>query len=259
MWAGRRLCPQAGQSQPGFVCLKVPAVVAIPLLFCPCCFLPQSPSPPPPIIPSFTLYYPARLHLQSRLTDQLDIMSGLFGNNPESVQISMGKPDKLPKPEARVVRTGIFGQEVKCDGCGKSPDWLTRHSILDDYNASPCHTMFNHWAWDGMRGVVHGFAGHVQRLGLAPWDDLRTSTQDRLNKWSPVARRLWESDFRGHPRALVRAWIWHYLDDNFFSFSPDANADDLTNCSSKAWEYVRGLRRELQGQCCPVTHFLCFQ
>jgi hypothetical protein len=59
-------------------------------------------------------------------------------------------------------------------------------------------------------------------LGLAPWGELAPATRERLMTWSPVAKQLWESEFEGHREALVRAWIWHYLDDNFFSFSEGA-------------------------------------
>lgn len=65
----------------------------------------------------------------------------------------------------------------------------------------------------------------VQALGLVPWDELSPNTRERLETWTSVAKELWESEFAEHREALVRAWIWHYLDDNFFSFSGGGTPD----------------------------------
>jgi hypothetical protein len=90
----------------------------------------------------------------------------------------------------------------------------------------------------------------IQALGLAPWAELQPRVQRRLTKWSPVAKELWESEFVELREALVRAWIWHYLDDNLFSFSGgDEDAGELVETSSPAWDCVRGLRRHLDGKC----------
>jgi hypothetical protein len=89
-------------------------------------------------------------------------------------------------------------------------------------------------------------------LGLAPWGELAPATRERLMMWSPVAKQLWESEFEGHREALVRAWIWHYLDDNFFSFSGGGAPDGaLIEFESPVWEHVRALRRDLDGTKAP--------
>ncbi|SPQ25716.1 1a95b422-4dc1-4a86-9963-5e7186f50c9d [Thermothielavioides terrestris] len=40
----------------------------------------------------------------------------------------------------------------------------------------------------------------------------------------------------------IRAWIWHYLDDNLFSFAASA---DLVRFASPVWDHVRALRHHL--------------
>ncbi|KAK4234262.1 hypothetical protein C8A03DRAFT_37971 [Achaetomium macrosporum] len=58
---------------------------------------------------------------------------------------------------------------------------------------------------------------------------------------------LWESPLPAHQEAMVRAWIWHYLDENLLSFSGDAQGGELVPCASLVWEHVRALRRALDG------------
>ncbi|KAK3305069.1 uncharacterized protein B0T15DRAFT_574513 [Chaetomium strumarium] len=98
-----------------------------------------------------------------------------------------------------------------------------------------------------LRGSVPEVAMDMVRRGLAAWDTLHPTVRERMSRWSPLARQLWDSPFPDHQEAMVRAWIWHYLDDNIFSFSGDAQGDELVPCASPVWEHVRALRRALDG------------
>ena len=62
-------------------------------------------------------------------------------------------------------------------------------------------------------------AREIRGLGLRPWDDLSLCSREILKQWSPVGRRLWQSGLPEHRDALVRAWIWHYLDSHILSSS----------------------------------------
>ncbi|KAH6856104.1 hypothetical protein B0I37DRAFT_301827 [Chaetomium sp. MPI-CAGE-AT-0009] len=98
--------------------------------------------------------------------------------------------------------------------------------------------------WEPLTGLVKLQARDLRRLGLARWEDLATETRERLSSWSPAARKLWESDFLCHNEAMVRAWIWHYLDDNLFSFAGGTQEQSPIPLSSPVWENFRALRRE---------------
>lgn len=91
-------------------------------------------------------------------------------------------------------------------------------------------------------------------MGLIAWEDLDLDARRRLESWTPAARQFWESDFIACQEGIVQAWIWHYLDDNLFSFATDAEEGSLVKPSSPVWQHVRGLRRELDGRspavCC---------
>jgi hypothetical protein len=102
--------------------------------------------------------------------------------------------------------------------------------------------------WKPLLSEVKGWSRDIQQMGLAAWGDLDPDARRRLESWSPAARRFWESDFPAHRSGIVQAWIWHYLDDNLFSFATDAEEESLVKSSSKVWTHVRGLRRELDGK-----------
>ncbi|KAK4149243.1 hypothetical protein C8A00DRAFT_19041 [Chaetomidium leptoderma] len=102
----------------------------------------------------------------------------------------------------------------------------------------------NTYAWNNLGGGVRSQASQLEELGLAPWDELQPMVRERFTRWSPVARQLWESEFVDHRNSLVRAWIWHYLDDNLFSFSGGEDPGALVPFSP-VWEHVRALRRHL--------------
>ncbi|KAK4040413.1 hypothetical protein C8A01DRAFT_46227 [Parachaetomium inaequale] len=99
--------------------------------------------------------------------------------------------------------------------------------------------------WTPLTTRVGLQAESIQRLGLTPWRDLSRSVQTRLKSWSPTAKQLWQSDFVAHRKAMVRAWIWHYLNNFLFSFVGDAQDEVLVPLSSSTWERVRALRRDL--------------
>jgi hypothetical protein len=106
--------------------------------------------------------------------------------------------------------------------------------------------------WGPLRERLQRLANDMPSLGLAPWDRLSPQVRERLEQWTPDARALWESDFRCHQVAMVRAWIWHYLDDNLFAFSPSAGAGELVKCSAPVWEHVRLLWQDLDDKCVPA-------
>jgi hypothetical protein len=47
---------------------------------------------------------------------------------------------------------------------------------------------------------------------------------------------------------MVRAWIWHYLDDNLFSFGGGTQGQPLVALSSPVWEHFRALRQEFNSE-----------
>ncbi|KAK4239130.1 hypothetical protein C8A03DRAFT_32811 [Achaetomium macrosporum] len=138
------------------------------------------------------------------------------------------------KPEEEGTASNIC-----CDACRKGPKFVSAATTVlvppTDYQQL-LYTPMSH-----LVGDVPARAQEIYRLGLASWDDLSASTKQRMLTWSPVARELWESDFVMHREALVRAWIWHYLDDTLFT----GRTDNPVKCSCEAWEHLRALRLEL--------------
>jgi hypothetical protein len=133
--------------------------------------------------------------------------------------------------------------------CRRGGWWVAHHLALDDYRNGPSRESLNTWGcWNAVCGGVMARAGAIRALGLAPWDMLSPPVRERFKRWTPVAQNLWESDFDDHREAMVRAWIWHYLDDNLFSFSPSAGPGELVSCASPVWEHVRLLRRDVDGK-----------
>ncbi|KAI3316701.1 hypothetical protein HD806DRAFT_552086 [Xylariaceae sp. AK1471] len=57
-----------------------------------------------------------------------------------------------------------------------------------------------------------------------PWDKLKPDDQSKLNRWTPDARLLIESE-RGY-QFIFQAWIWHILDDEVFSADPTTKWQD---------------------------------
>jgi hypothetical protein len=116
------------------------------------------------------------------------------------------------------------------------------------YPNGPCESLLPKFL-PSLLGRIGGFAFPLRVAGLARWDDLPPAARDNMSRWSPVARQLWESDFDEHKDGLISAWVWRYLDYHIF-WSPGA-ADDAAPplpCATPAWEYARGLRRELYGK-----------
>jgi hypothetical protein len=133
--------------------------------------------------------------------------------------------------------------------CRRGGWWVAHHLALDDYRNGPSRESLDTWGcWNAVCGGVMARAGAIRALGLAPWDMLSPPVRERFKRWTPVAQNLWESDFDDHREAMVRAWIWHYLDDNLFSFSPSAGPGELVSCASPVWEHVRLLRRDVDGK-----------
>ncbi len=130
--------------------------------------------------------------------------------------------------------------------CRYGNEWIQYHLAVDEYVGGPYEEFFS-GHWESVQAEAGSLLAELGMAGLAPWDDLPAAARDKLSRWSPVARQLWESDFVEHRLGLVRAWIWHYLDDNIF-WSADAAHDDLVPCASPAWEHARALRRELHGK-----------
>jgi hypothetical protein len=128
-------------------------------------------------------------------------------------------------------------------------NWIWQHLTLDEYPEGPEKEWLNDYALGPTVSLIVRQAETIQALGLAPWAELQPAVRQRLTRWSPVAKELWESEFVEVREALVRAWIWHYLDDNLFSWrGGDEDAGQLVRTSSPAWECVRSLRRHLAGK-----------
>ncbi|KAK3291030.1 uncharacterized protein B0H64DRAFT_446828 [Chaetomium fimeti] len=138
------------------------------------------------------------------------------------------------------------GQPCQSYCCQRGEEWITHHYILDLYNNGPSPQELEYTGcWKPLTTQVRLLAESMRQAGLVKWQDLSPDTRGRLESWSPVAQELWESDFLAHREGIVQACIWHYLDDNLFSFAPDLEERVLVKPSSPVWEYVRGLRREL--------------
>lgn len=64
--------------------------------------------------------------------------------------------------------------------------------------------------------LIYVMANHY--FQPTPWDKLKPDDQAKLNRWTPDARLLIESE-SGYP-PIFQAWIWHILDDGVFSADP---------------------------------------
>jgi hypothetical protein len=97
-------------------------------------------------------------------------------------------------------------------------------------------------------------AEKLEKLGLVCWHDLSPGVREKMEEWSPVAKKLWESDFSKHQAALVQIWIWRYVEETLLFFSKStASPDGDVACSSPVWEHVRTLARDLQRKS-PLVH-----
>ncbi|KAH6632293.1 hypothetical protein F5144DRAFT_489514 [Chaetomium tenue] len=124
--------------------------------------------------------------------------------------------------------------------------WAYHLQALNEYvNGPTVDGLIDRGRWGSLVTKVKGQARALRQLGLAPWNELAPETKERLSSWSPVAKQLWESDFTEHRDAMVRAWIWHYLDDNLFSFAGGIQEQSLVPLSSPVWEHFRAFRRDL--------------
>ncbi|KAH6844717.1 hypothetical protein B0I37DRAFT_167305 [Chaetomium sp. MPI-CAGE-AT-0009] len=132
--------------------------------------------------------------------------------------------------------------------CKRGAAWAEYHWVLDVYHDGPSshlEELDTLGCWKQLITRVRVLAESMQRWGLVQWQELSPDTRGRLESWSSVAQELWESDFVAHREGIVQACIWHYLDDNLFSFAPDLEESVLVKASSPVWEHVRGLRRHL--------------
>ncbi|KAK3294348.1 uncharacterized protein B0H64DRAFT_433529 [Chaetomium fimeti] len=149
------------------------------------------------------------------------------------------------------MQTSLTGQQPttyrNCTATCCQTDSRAAHlRALDRYTNGPCvDGLLDRGGWETLATMVIVQAGTVRKLGLARWEDLTPETREKLSSWSPAARQLWESDFLAHHEAMVRAWIWHYLDDNLFSFAGGAQGQSLVALSSPVWEHFRAFRRDL--------------
>jgi hypothetical protein len=166
-------------------------------------------------------------------------------------KLSSDQPDDPPVTETArgSPRASKALKTTTCDAycCKLGEEWANYSTALTWYKNQPCKTVLLPGRYP-LSGSIRSTAGSMRVLGLAPWGELAPATRERLMTWSPVAKQLWGSEFEGHREALVRAWIWHYLDDNFFSFSGGGAPDGaLVEFGSPVWEHVRALRRDLDG------------
>jgi hypothetical protein len=157
-------------------------------------------------------------------------------------------PSKNDAPARKKLRA--LAGDKSCPGfcCQKGDDWVRAHAFVDNFPQAPTTTGLDAYAWVPVSNEVKSLATQVQNFGLAPWSELPPAIRESMNLWSPVAQQLWESDFDSHREALVRAWIWHYLDDNLLSFSGDVPSAEYPPCASPVWTHVRALLRELDGK-----------
>ena len=142
-----------------------------------------------------------------------------------------------------------------CPGlcCHQGDDWVRRHLEMDKFPKDMGTTGLDAYAWDPVSSEVMGLARHLRYCGLAPWDELPPVVRDKMSLWSPVAQQLWGSEFASHQEALIRAWIWHYLDDTMLSFSGDGSSAESLPCASPVWTHFRALSRELDGRYLPLS------
>jgi hypothetical protein len=106
-------------------------------------------------------------------------------------------------------------------------------------------------AWGCVKGGIDNLSIDMVDRGLAAWDTLPPSVREKMSRWSPLARQLWESPFADHRTAMIRAWVWHYLVDNVLVDSEDVQDDETVPCASPVWEHVRALRRAWSGEQLP--------
>ena len=130
--------------------------------------------------------------------------------------------------------------------CRHGTEWALYHYTLDLYVNGPSEV--NLRAWKQLTGELRVWTELLQLMGLVEWQSLSPETRGLLESWSPVAQQFWESDFVAHREGILLACIWHYLDDNLFSFAPNSEEEALVEPSCPVWEHVRGLRRELNGK-----------
>lgn len=179
--------------------------------------------------------------------------------NPFSVPEGTATDPSAPGVDPASVETGPFGSCVVANAvcpawcCKKGRNWVLHHHNVDEYVGGPTTTGCDTYAWGPVHGGVPNLAWQLRNRGLLPWAQLQPAVRGKFNHWSPVARQLWESELDAHPEALVRAWIWHYFDDNLLSFFGDTSTLDPVPCASPVWEHVRALRRDLSGECARRT------
>ena len=146
---------------------------------------------------------------------------------------------------------GILVGPPSCPGvcCHKGNDWVRRHYDVERFPKDMGVEGLDTYAWKPLSGGIPNLARFLREYGLAPWKELPPVVRERMSLWSPVAQHLWESEFEEHQEALVRAWIWHYIDDNLLSFLEDDSSGEPLHCAAPVWSHVRALYRELDGRC----------
>jgi hypothetical protein len=150
-------------------------------------------------------------------------------------------------------KMGVFSESPKgpsesCQAvcCQRGAEWACYHYTLDLYQNGPSELDLS--CWKELTRHVRIWSETLQLMGLVEWQAMSPETRGMLESWSPVAQQLWESDFVAHREGIIQAFIWHYLDDNLFSFAPNLEEKALVEPSCSAWEHVRGLRRQLNGK-----------
>ncbi|EAQ86903.1 predicted protein [Chaetomium globosum CBS 148.51] len=143
---------------------------------------------------------------------------------------------------------------VKCNRtcCRISGEnWFRYHHRLTNYPNGPAlDTLFfrGNGAWAELVARIQATAEMLEHYdGLACWHDLSLGVREKLESWSPMAKELWKSDFSRHQEALVKVWIWRYVERALFFFSSNtASPDGDVACCSPVWERVRTHARDLQ-------------
>lgn len=158
----------------------------------------------------------------------------------------------LGKDNAPIVERLSHAGDKSCPGtcCRNGERWVRRHIILEEFPRALGTTGLDTYSWVPVSAGVQELAMYVRNRGLAPWAELPPAVREKMGLWSPVAQQLCGSDFGSHQEALVRAWIWHYLDDNLLSFSGDVPSAEYPSWASPVWNHVRALRHELDGKQC---------
>lgn len=142
----------------------------------------------------------------------------------------------------------LSDNKPKCDAqcCRNGRDWLRYQDSLTSYwNGPGTDTLLG--AWNTLAIRIEMEAEELEKRGLARWHDLSPGVREKLERWSPMAKQLWESDFSKHQAALVQVWIWRYVEETFLFFSNStASPEGDVPCASPVWEHVRTLTRDLQ-------------